>query len=1036
MRKLVQSFFILVALSVTAFAQERKVTGTVTSNEDGSAIAGVTVKVKEVPNLGTTTTADGKFSLSVPTNAKKLTFSFLGFTTTEVTITSTNVVNVSLKNDAQTLGEVVVTGVGVATSKKLVPIEVSTLSSKDFPKSATTNINQALQGQIAGAQVIQRSGTPGAGAQIILRGFTNLSGTTPLIMIDGIQVQSDLLTDLDPNIVDRIEVVKGSAGGMLYGAQGGNGVIQIFTKKGAKNSKLTIDFSSKYSNDRIIALNDLLATKHHWVTDAAGNILDANSKPIERNPLTGVWNNPTVMPFTIDKTVKNDKTINLPTFDHVQQGNRVANTYANSLNIRGGAERYDYAFGTSYLSQQDVFSNNYSRLNMNLNFGINPVKGLNFRSATQLVSSYDDLLAGNRFNLVNSLQWIDFEWKDPSGRYVVKPSLLTDNNNSLSERDARTVYNKTPRIIQSFNLNYKFPKFLEFDAKYSLDGRAYEGQSHTFNQVGRTQALFWGGNIDGSINRNMQNFRVHYGSASAYLRTDFKDDFNLNIPLKTTTQFTYDARQTKSESFSLTGTGLPAFPPYTITSAGTKSGSDSYSESLVYGFLVNQTFDYDNLFGVSAGFRSDYSSAFGGQGKAATFPRGTVYFNPSEFFKNKSVITNWKLRAAYGEAGVQPGIYDRQVTFDRGSYGESGSYLSTRTTARNPDLRIQTTTELEVGTDLNLTPSKGNWFSDLVLNATYWKRTSEDVLQNAPVAPSTGGGATIDNLVGLKGDGLDLSLDMTTYKSENFNWNLGVRWAKTKTSVTYVSNNIPITNGVFYLAPGGDLGALYMQRPLTSIDQLKPDGTRYIPEASAAGYTVASSGYVVNNANYNVVLTAANDLALVGNVNPDFTASFINRFTIFKKFTVSAQLDWIKGVNTYNQTKQWLYRDRLSTDFDKPVNIGGQEGAFVAYYNSLYNTNTPLSHFVEDGSYVRLRDLSVTYDLTNVLKQKWVRNISVTATGRNLATWTKYKGLDPETNSALTNQGGTITGLGSFTGVDYYGAPNLKSFQFSINVGF
>ena len=277
--------------------------------------------------------------------------------------------------------------------------------------------------------------------------------------------------------------------------------------------------------------------------------------------------------------------------------------------------------------------------------------------------------------------------------------------------------------------------------------------------------------------------------------------------------------------------------------------------------------------------------------------------------------------------------------------------------------------------------------------------------------------------------------DLFTFKSQNFDWNLGIRWAKTKSQITKVSNNVPITNAVFYLAPGGNLGDLYMQSPLRSVDQLKPDGSRYIPTANVGNYSLVN-GYVVNNANYNVVLSAADDLSIVGNVNPDFTSSFINRFTIFKKLTVAVQLDWIKGVDIYNQTKQWLYRDRLSKDFDKSVNIGGQEGAFVAFYNSLYNTNTPLSHFVEDGSYVRLRDLSVSYDLTQVVKQKWARNVSITATGRNLATWTKYKGLDPEATAALTNQGGTVSGLGSFTGVDYYGASNLKSFQLSLNVGF
>ena len=487
MKKLILSLFILIAVSVQAFAQDRTVTGTVKSSEEGTPMPGVTVKVKEMPSIGMTTGSDGKFSLKVPANGKKLVFSFIGYTPLEASIGTNNMVNVSLEIDSKTLGEVVVTGVGVATQKKLVPIEVSTLSSKDFPKSATTNINQALQGQIAGAQVIQRSGQPGASAQIILRGFTNLSGTTPLIILDGVQTQSDILTDLDPNIVDRIEIVKGSAGGMLYGAAGGNGVIQIFTKRGAKNSKLSIDYASKYSNDRVIALNTLIATNHHWVTDASGNILDATSKPIAQNAI-GVWTNPTAMPFTTDKTVQNNKPINLPIFDHVEQGNRVANTFTNSLTVRGGAEKYDYSFGASHLSQEDVYSNKYTRTNMTLNFGFNPVKGLNFRSSTQLISTYEDLLSGNRFNLVNSLQWVDFTWRNPvTGLLVVKPSALTDNNNSLSEREARERYSKTPRIVQNFNLNYKFPKFLELDAKYSLDGRASEDRSFFYNQVGRSQ---------------------------------------------------------------------------------------------------------------------------------------------------------------------------------------------------------------------------------------------------------------------------------------------------------------------------------------------------------------------------------------------------------------------------------------------------------------------------------------------------------------------------------------------------------------------
>ncbi|RZK59613.1 MAG: hypothetical protein EOO91_04640 [Pedobacter sp.] len=983
MKKLVLSLFILMSLSLSMFAQERTLTGIVTSNEDGLPIPGASVKIKEVAGSGTTTGADGRFSLKVPAAGKTITISYLGFSTKQVVITGSNLV-VSLEADS--------------------------------------------------AQIIQRSGAPGSGPQIILRGYTNLNGTTPLILIDGVQASSDLLTSLDPNTVDRIEVVKGSAGGMLYGAQGGNGVIQVFTKRGSKNSKLIIDVSSKYSADNVIIGNELVATNHHWVTDANGAILGAGSVPISASAI-GVWPNPTALPFATDKTVQNNKPILLPTFDHIKQGNRTANTFSNSFSIRGGSEKMDYSFGASNLSQQDVYSNNFRRTNMTANFGFNPVKGLSFRSNTQLIYAYEDLLSAGRFNLVNSLQWIDFNFRGPSGMLVVKPSTLTDGNNALAEKEAHSRNSKTPRLVQNFNLNYKFPKFVELDLKYALDNRKRDNFDYYQNQVGRAQTVFFGSVNNGSIDTEMQDSRTIYSSANLYFRTDFKEDFGINIPLKTTTQVTYDNRHEKSRYFYASGTGLPAYPPYTISSASTKTSGDDYSELLIYGFLVNQTLDYDNLVGISAGFRSDYSSAFGGQSRAATFPRGTIYFNPSEFFKNKNVITNWKLRAAYGEAGVQPGAYDRQVTFSRGAFGASGSSLYTRSEARNPELELQNTTELEVGTDLNLTPFKGSWLSSVTFNGTYWKRTSSDVIQGAPVAPSTGAVTALDNLLALKSNGIDLSLDINAYKSSNFDWYSGIRWAKSTSSITKIANNVAFTNGAFNLAPGGNLGDLYMQSPLHSIDQLKPDGTRYIPLANVANYTMVN-GNVVNLANYNAVLTGADDLSVVGNVNPDFTMSFINRFTIYKNLNIGFQFDWIHGNEIYNQTRQWLYRDRLHKDFDEPVTISGQTGAFVAYYNSFYNTNTPLSHFVEDGSYVRLRDVSVTYDLTRLVKQKWLRSLSVTATGRNLATWTNYKGLDPEATAALTNQGGTIGRIGSFTGIDYYSAANLRSFQFSLNFGF
>ncbi|MDB4999013.1 MAG: SusC/RagA family TonB-linked outer membrane protein [Mucilaginibacter sp.] len=1032
---LLVSLCFLVLFITQGYAQNRTVTGTVTSKDDGLPLPGVSVTVTGA-TIGTQTNVSGKFSLSVPASAKSLSFSFIGFSTQTIAIGGGTSVNVSLASNANLLNEVVVTGVGVATQKKLVAIDVATVSNKDFAKSANLSVGQALTGQIAGVQVLSNSGTPGSNAQIVLRGYTNLGSSNPLIIIDGVQVDDDMLNILDPSIVDHIEVVKGSAGGMLYGSRGGNGVIQVFTKKGSKNGKLSIDFTSKYSSDKVLAKNPLVAKFHHYETDASNNIVDFDGNPIAKDE-HGIWSSPAEEDYVTDPTVQNNKAYNLPTFDHVAQGYRTASTYNNSLNIRGGSEKADFAFGVSNLAQQDVFSNNYNRTNVNMNLGFNPVKGLTIRNSTQFIYTYENLLGGSKFNLVNSYPFIDFNYIDPTtGLRVVKPSVDIDGNNSLTERDYHSRYKKTPRILENANVNYRFPKFVEFDYKYSLDYRTEDSHDYYKNQESTYQDVSWGA-PNGQITNEFANLKDEYNIASVFVRTDFKNDFHSSLPIKTSTQFSYDARRRTYRYYFAQGTGLTPYPPVNISGASTKTAGDATDyANLTYGFLVNQTIDFGNLFGISGGFRSDYSSVFGGQSKPFTFPRGTVYFNPSELFKNHDLVANWKLRGAFGKAGVQPDNYARELILNVNALGSNGTDLSNQLTARNPLLRVQVTQEIELGTDVTFTPFKGNWLSNLTFSGSYWTRKSNDVIQNAPVAPSSGFTAILDNLISLKSNGIDLSLDASGYKSEDFSWDIGLRFAKTKTVVTKLSNNLPVFNGAFIIKEGEQLGVLYGQTPLHSVNQLKPDGTRYIAEADAAKYTLVD-GNVVNIATFSPVITGADDLSNMGNTNPKFTSSMFNRFR-YKNLSVSFQFDWSHGGKIYNQTRQWLYRDRLSKDFDTPVTIAGKTGAFVNYYAGYYNTLNPVSWFVEDASYVRLRDASIGYDLTSLInpQRTWIKTVNVTVSGHNLLTFTKYKGLDPEASASVDSQGTALGSIGNYRGIDYYGSPNLRSFQFSLNVGF
>jgi TonB-linked SusC/RagA family outer membrane protein len=1040
---------LLLVFQLRAQSQTVNASGKIT-DEKGLVVSGATIVEKRTRNA-TTSHDDGTFSLQVK-NGATLVISYVGYERREMLAGSS--LSISLNPDAKALSDVVVTGVGVATSRKKVAIDVASVSSKDFAKSATTSIEQSLDGQIAGANIQQTSGQPGSAFNITLRGINSLDGTNPLIMLDGVEIKD--LSAVDPSTVDHIEVVKGAAGGMLYGAQGANGVIQLFSKKGMLNNKVSINFTSKASVDNILQGHTILSTHHHFVTDASNNILDQSATPIAQSP-TGIWTDPQVPDPGTNPNLQNDKTYNLPIFDHFKQAYQQALTFTNAVSVMGGGASSDYALSASQLNQQDVFSNHFSRTNIGVNLGFQPFKGFSFRSITQAVAGYENLLGGNRFNVLDAYPYVDFNFRDSTGHRAMKTSAASNQLNSLSERDWHQRDNQSLEIFQNFDFNYKFPRFIELDIKYGLDYRNVDGNDYYLNQSAELQpSIFWGPDRLGSLLNNFTKTYDQNALYSVYLRTDFQKDFHLNIPIRTTTQATYDYRSFTGEQYFAQGVQLPAYPPVSLGGAIIKTSGDgnglggnafqNLNETITtFGVLVNQTIDYGNLLGISGGFRSDYGSAFGAASKPFTFPRGTIYFRPSELLGEVNWLTDWKLRAAYGKAGIQPGPYNRQTTLDVTPLG-TGVGLSIPSTASNDSLRIAVSSETEVGTDVTFRFFNGDWLHSLTLSGTYWTRKTNDVYQQAQVAPSSGYSGRLDNLSSISSHGVDLSLDAAMYSSRNVTWNMSLRFGTAVSKVVSIFNHLSQFSGVFAVVEGKNVGLFYGQRPLSSVTQLEPDGkTPYIPAANQGNYAVVN-GVVVNTKTNAAVLTAANDQSVIGKAYPDFTSALINTVTLFKSLSISFQFDWVHGNNIYNLTKQWLYTPAggsggsggISVDFDKKINVAGNTGSFVNYYQSLYNLVNPLSTFVEDGSFIRLKDLSISYDLKRFVHTDVIKHLSATISGRNLLTFTKYTGLDPENTGAFGTQGNDISGtrIGAFSGVDYFGVPNLRSYQFTVSVGF
>jgi TonB-linked SusC/RagA family outer membrane protein len=1042
-----------------AYAQNRTITGTVIGKSDGLPIPGVSVVVKGT-RLGTQTSGDGKFSLSVPATAKTLVFTFIGYVKLEAPIES-NVVNATLLDDSKLLSEVVVTGSGVATSKAKLGISVESVTSAQLPAAPTASIDQALVGKIPGAQISSVNGNPGQQVNIVLRGINSIQGgTKPLILIDGVQLSATDINAIDLNNIDRVEVVQGAAGGTIYGAQGANGVIQLFTKKG-KPGSMRVDISSSAGVNTLINSGDVHQAKlMSLVTDASGNILGAASgKPLEFDktlslyPENVTWN-------SLDPLNQNNKPYkNLTYYDHYKEFFKSASTINNSISMYGGAEKIDYNISASNSYQNTTFKNNgdYKRSNFSANIGIELFKGLKFRTNTQLIYTQNNLLdqtgRGILYSLNNTRPFANYNYTDPDGNYGAYFGDAAGVNSYNPNYNTQYTHSKIAKIdlLQNFNLNYTFPKFVELDVKYGLnyntnhntylvdpqDNNANAGyqQYYLTNYYSAPTITQTGETTNDNASTVFQNL-----IGTATFRTDFKNDFHLNIPLKTSTQLTYDYRKNVYKDFITYGADAPSYTPFNSSNYLIFKTQYDYVEPFItYGYLVNQKFDYGEYGGISGGFRSDYSSAFGRGSKPFTFPRADAYLRLSSFsFWNDgslgTIFPEVKFRAAYGEAGIQPGAFQRYVTLSTKNVGGSSAfYLDPN--QPNPDLGVEVSKETEIGTDIAIAGLKdGNWLKNFTLSVSYWKRKTDNAIYRVDAAPSTGVGSILQNAFGLSSNGIQIALNFSPYKSKAFSWDFTTNFGHSKSIISsVVGQPVVVTSAAgssnYVLKAGEKIGQLYGFLLLHKVDEKAPDGSYFIPQSQQADYITASNGWVVSKTTKQPFVTSSQ--YSLGDPNPKFNMSFINNFSFSNIASLSFQVDWVYGSHIYNQTKEWMYRDGISGDYDKSIDINGANGAWTAFYRGVYaqvSRNGTKNYFYEDASFARLRNVSLAVNLHSFFHTKSLRKLQLVFTGRNLVTITKYTGYDPEISSG--------TGNSAFDrGVDHNTIPNTKTYQVGLNIG-
>lgn len=1048
-----------------AMAQTREVTGKVT-DANGVPVNGASIRVKN-SRIGTSAGTDGTFKINAAPNAV-LVISAVGFLEKEVNIGSQTSVGATLDADPRALSEVVVTGTGAATSKKRLSFAVESISADKLPATPTADIGSALVGKIPGAQISQINGSPGSPTNILLRGINGvITGTAPIILVDGVEVRATSLESLDLSNVERVEIVQGPAASTIYGAQGANGVIQLFTKKG-KKGRVNIDVSSSIGVNQLLNIGKVQKSRFHSFNVNGNNeVVDGGGNVMQYDPVTGSYlTNPVFNLISATSIANKEYNKNLQFYDHYKMFFQKATTYNNSININGGGDKFDYSFILSNNSQETVFKNNgdFRRTNVTANIGVELAKGLKFRTTTQLAytrSTQLDPDGRNMFYAINnSRPFANYEQRDALGfhsPYFGDAVGVNGYNFNYITENAK-VLDKTIDIVQSLNLNYKFPKFVELDAKYGLNRSSFSSRFDIAEQSHSEGASYWeywaewysprtsfgvpaSSDESGEINQRENIITFHNFLSTATIKFDFEKDFGLNIPITSTTFVGWDYRKRITTDYWSYATDAPSFTPYRASDMGNyKVATDAVNEFVTYGTLLTQRFEYKDFFGLGGGLRSDYSSAFGRGSKPATMYRGDAYVRISsfDFWKNSklyNIIKEWRLRSSYGQAGVQPGSYDRFPVLSPRVLGTQ-SALADVVNSRNPDLKLSIATELEIGTDLSLDLLKGKWLKNANISFSYWTRKSKDAYLEVDVAPSLGLGKQLTNAVDLSSDGIQASLNLNMYQSKGLNWNFIINYSKQKSVIDKVLGNSEVIiqsaagSSQYVIRAGEKIGQLYGYMFLTDVNQLDANKNPFIPTSDQVNWEVASNGYVVNKTTKQPYATA-NRFSL-GDPNPKFNISFINDLNFKGFLTLGFQFDWIYKSNLYNQTKEWMYRDGIHKDYASPITINGQTEAWTAFYRGAYavrQANGTKSYFMEDASFLRLRNMSLGVDLAKFVKVKGINRIQLVFTGRNLLTITDYTGMDPEVSSGTVNS--------AFDrGVDHNTIPNVKTLQVGLNLGF
>ena len=1013
----------LILLAQQLLAQTKTVTGKVTDSKDGTPLAGVSVKPKGT-NTGTSTGIDGSFTLSVSDRAKTLVLSYVGYNDIEVAISGSDISATMVQSD-KSLSEVIVVGYGTKL-KRDVTGAVSKVSAKELNNTPVTSFESALQGRAAGVQVTQQNGKLGQGINIRIRGAASVTaGNEPLYVVDGIPVittnlssngaQTNPLSDISINDIESIEILKDASSAAIYGSRASNGVVLITTKRG-KSGKSKIEFGyftgTQKPTGKVDFLNAQEYVEYFGLAAAAASRLDPTFDYV-------AFNESRMTRYSAGNTDWQTFKVNT---DWQEEAFQKAPISQYDVNFSGGNDQTTFYMAGQYLDQSGIIvRNNLKRYNGRLNIDHKVRKWISVGMNMSFARTINERVSNdNAFS--TPLQIVALSPITP----LIDPrtgltSGALDNATGRPNTNFPVYYNPllsvenaqytttTNRTLGNLFANVTLMKGLTFRSEFGMDQLNQNEESYNGKLTARNLGVPNGQGFNASdqiLNFNTNNFLRYnktfgeYHDFDAVVGTSFQE-YNL-------------------KSNSATGEQFPSDAFKKIASAASKTDASSTETQFSFlSYFARANYKYKDRYLLALSGRYDGSSRFGKNNRYGFFPAASVGWILSEekFLQNTKWLSFLKLKASYGLTGNgEIGNFASRGLW-LGDAGYGGIPGTRPSQIPNPDLKWETTTSFDLGFEAAFFKNR------ISVEMDVYQRNTTDLLLNVEVPGSSGFAAQLQNKGKLENKGIEFTLNTENVVTKNFRWSTSLNFGLNRNKITDL-NGQEIGGGQNRAKEGQPLG-VFVAREFAGADPATGDALYIKNTLLPDGKRDRTTTNVYNDA----------EEVVIGNPNPDFIYGVRNTFT-YKGIDLDVFLQGVQGNDLYYGGGQYMSasgsngydnqtRDQLNS-WKKAGDITNVPEARLFFANGT----DPSSRYIADGSFLRVKAVTLGYNLPKTLISKInIERVRVYVRAQNLFTFTNYKnGWDPEVNADFQ-----VSNINQ--GVDFYSAPQLKTIVFGLTLG-